>query len=280
MHFAKYQALGNDYLITVAEDVGGRLTSSAVQRICDRHFGIGADGILIGSTKLNENAYPLRIVNPDGTDAEKSGNGLRIFARYLWDLGLVASQPFFVATLGGVVRCQLNEHGRQIAVDMGPVSFLSDRIPVTGPSREVLREMIEVDGDAVEISAATIGNPHCVLFRDTLLLDDVHRLGPALENAPCFPRRANVQFVRVVDRATIAIEIWERGAGYTLASGSSGSAAAAVAHRLGLVDSAVTVHMAGGELRVDITENYEIRLQGSASKVADVELAEEFWHGT
>ena len=136
-----------------------------------------------------------------------------------------------------------------------------------------------MDGDAIEISAATIGNPHCVLFRDTLLLEEVHRLGPALENAPCFPRRANVQFVRIVNRKTIAVEIWERGAGYTLASGSSGAAAAAVAHRLGLVDSAVTVQMAGGELRIDISENYEIRLQGPASKVADIELADEFWEG-
>ncbi len=277
MHFAKYQALGNDYLVCVADNVGERLTASAVQRICDRHFGIGSDGILIGSTKLNENAYPLRIVNPDGTEAEKSGNGLRIFSRYLWDLGVVTSQPFFVSTLGGVVRCQLDGNGRQITVDMGPVSFLSDEIPVTGPSREVLKEMIEVDGDAIEISAATIGNPHCVLFRDTLLLEEVHRLGPALENAPCFPHRVNVQFARIVDRKAIAIEIWERGAGYTLASGSSSSAAAAVAHRLGLVDSPVTVQMAGGELRIDISENYEIRLRGPANKVADIVLAEEIW---
>jgi diaminopimelate epimerase len=279
MHFAKYQALGNDYLVCLADNVGDLLTPSAVQRICDRHFGIGSDGILVGSTKLDENAYPLRIVNPDGTEAEKSGNGLRIFARYLWDLSVVTSQPFFVATLGGVVRCQLDEKGRQIAVDMGTVSFLSDEIPVTGSSREVLKEVIEVNGDAIEVSAATIGNPHCVVFRDALLLDEVHRLGPALENAPCFPRRANVQFVRIVNRKTIAIEIWERGAGYTLASGSSGAAAAAVAHRLGLVDSAVTVQMAGGELRIDISENYEIRLQGPASKVADIELADEFWEG-
>jgi diaminopimelate epimerase len=141
----------------------------------------------------------------------------------------------------------------------------------------VLQEIIKVGADSIEISAATIGNPHCVVFRETLLLDEVHRLGPALEHAQCFPRRANVQFVRVVDRATIAIEIWERGAGYTLASGSSSSAAAAVAHRLGLVDSPVTVRMPGGELRIDISDDYQIRLQGPASKVADIELADEFW---
>lgn len=278
MRFAKYQALGNDYLVCVDED-GVELEASSVRRICDRHFGIGSDGILIGSTKLDENAYPLRILNPDGTEAEKSGNGLRIFARYLWDVGVVASQPFFVSTLGGVVQCQLDDDGRQISVDMGRVSFRSDEIPVTGPSREVLHETIEVDGETIEISAATIGNPHCVLFRDTLRLDEVHRLGPALENASCFPRRANVQFVRVVDRETIAMEIWERGAGYTLASGSSSSAAAAVAHRLGLVGSAVTVQMPGGELRIDISDDYQIRLQGPASKVADIELAAEFWLG-
>ncbi len=279
MRFAKYQALGNDYLVAIDEEVGEKLTPSAVQRICDRHFGAGSDGILVGTTSLSENAYRLRILNPDGSEAEKSGNGLRIFARYLWDLGVVTSQPFFVSTLGGIVQCQLDEDGRQITVDMGPVSFYSDEIPVAGPSREVLQEMIEVGADLIEISAATIGNPHCVVFRDSLRLDEVHRLGPALENASCFPRRANVQFVRVVDRTTIAIEIWERSAGYTLASGSSSSAAAAVAHRLGLVDSPVTVRMPGGELRIDISADYQIRLRGPASKVADITLADEFWQG-
>lgn len=282
MRLSKYQALGNDYLVCAeSPEIDQRLTPNVIQRICDRHFGIGSDGILVGSVSPKEGAFRLRILNPDGSEAEKSGNGLRIYAKYLWDLGLVAAAEFRVSTLGGMVRCQVGDNGHDIDVEMGQVRFLSTEIPMTGPPREVLRETIEVESasgntDTLEVSAATIGNPHCVILRETLCAEEVRRLGPLLETAPCFPQRTNVQFMRVADRANIEIEIWERGAGYTLASGSSSSAAAAVARRLGLVDEHVSVHMPGGVLRIEIDDSFHVRMQGPASKVGDIELAAEF----
>ena len=158
---------------------------------------------------------------------------------------------------------------------MGRVSFSSDVIPVAGPSREVLRETFEVDGETLEYSAATIGNPHCVVFRDELREEDVLRLGPRIENEPRFPKRTNVQFAKVLDRGTLSIEIWERGAGHTLASGSSSCAAAAVAHRLGLCDARISVEMRGGSLAVEIAEDFAIVQQGPVVHVASGTISDE-----
>ncbi len=287
MQISKYQALGNDYLVCDSSAfAAASLTRRAIQRICDRHFGVGSDGILVGSLTQTDQAFHLRILNPDGSEAEKSGNGLRIYAKYLWDLGIVQDEAFRVATLGGIVQCRVGASGGDIDVEMGQVSFLSTDIPMTGPPREVLREVIRVasasasasasdEDETVEISAATIGNPHCVVLRNRLDVQDVCRLGPLLEHAKDFPERTNVQFMRVLDRSTIQIEIWERGAGYTLASGSSSSAAAAVARRLGFVDNQVAVRMPGGELQITLDDSFRVRMVGPASKVADVVLADE-----
>jgi diaminopimelate epimerase len=217
----------------------------------------------------------LRIWNPDGTEAEKSGNGLRIFARYLWDRQCVGSEPFTVATAGGTVTCRVAEQGRSASVDMGEVSFESRRIPVQGPPREVLRETLVLDGRAFEYSAATIGNPHCVLLRDRVSADEARSLGPLIETEPRFPNRTNVQFVQVLDRHRIVIEIWERGAGYTLASGSSSCAAAAVVVRLSLCDSPLTVRMPGGTLSIVVDEGFRARMTGPVCKVADGTLCRE-----
>ena len=166
----------------------------------------------------------------------------------------------------------MQEGGGLVTVAMGSVSFDSARIPVRGPAREVLREAIEVQGRTFTFSAATIGNPHCVLLVDDLSPELARRYGPDIEVHPNFPNRTNVQFLRVLDRANIRIEIWERGAGYTLASGSSSSAAAAVAHRLGLVDRSVTVHMPGGPISIEIGDGFSVRMTGAVGKIAEGEL--------
>jgi ribosomal protein S18 acetylase RimI-like enzyme len=163
---------------------------------------------------------------------------------------------------------------------MGEVSFDSSRIPVHGPPREVLRETMVVDGQSFEYSAATIGNPHCVLVRDHALADEARRLGPLIETQPRFPNRTNVQFVEILDRHRIAIEIWERGAGYTLASGSSSCAAAAVAVRLGFCDSPLSVHMPGGTLSIKIDNQYRALMTGPVCKVADGQICREALEGT
>ena len=276
MQFSKYHALGNDYLVVDPKDHPQAFTEAEIIRICHRNFGIGSDGILWGPLPARDGAeFSLRIFNPDGSEAQKSGNGLRIFCRYLYDQGLVQHAPFKIHTQGGVVKPTVHDAGQSVTVEMGCVSFDSLRIPVAGAEREVIRESLSVGGETVTITAASIGNPHCVVERPVTSTADVHRLGPLIETHAMFPERTNVQFLTVRDRANIAIEIWERGAGYTLASGSSSSAAAAVAHRLGLVDNAVTVHMPGGSIAIKIGENYAITMTGPVTKVAQGLLANE-----
>lgn len=279
--FEKYHALGNDYLVLAPGEAPageGSLEPDWVRRVCDRHRGLGSDGILFGPLPVQaEGAYGLRIFNPDGSEAEKSGNGLRIFARYLYDTGRVQREPFHVDTPGGLVRCQVLPESGLVEVEMGRVSFDSGAIPVTGPQREVLEESLDLGAGEPELtfSAATIGNPHCVLLREQLSADEARRLGPLIECHPRFPNRTNVQFVRVLDRANLQLEIWERGAGYTLASGSSSSAAAAVARRLGKVDAQVTAHMPGGALELRLDDAYGVTMRGPVTRVAAMQLDPE-----
>ena len=278
MHFAKYHALGNDYIVINPADLSGSLGISQVRLICHRNYGIGSDGILLGPLDAKKADFGLRIFNPDGSEAEKSGNGLRIFSRYLWDKGLVGDEPFTVMTPGGKVTCRVHSGGSTVTVEMGEVSFDSTRIPVLGPPREVVNETVEVAGKEFTFCAATIGNPHCVILRDAVSRDEATRYGPLIETDPRFPNRTNVQFMKVLDRKNIRIEIWERGAGYTLASGSSGSAAAAVAHKLGLCDQEITVHMPGGAIHITISEQFSIVMTGPVLKIADGTIAEESFH--
>ena len=271
MRFHKYHALGNDYIVLDPADYPTWKEPSVAQirAICHRNFGVGSDGILWGPLPSARSAFGLRIFNPDGSEAEKSGNGLRIFSRFLWDRGLVRNPAFTIETPGGHVESVIKEDGHLITVAMGRVSFDSTRIPVTGAPRAVLNEKITVLDREFTYCAATIGNPHCVIPLPTVNAELAHRYGPALETHANFPRKTNVQFLQVLDRANIRIEIWERGAGYTLASGSSSSATAAVAHRLGLIDRNVTVHMPGGTIGIEIGDDYAIMMTGTVNKVAD-----------
>lgn len=277
MRFSKYHALGNDYLVIEPVEAPGGLTSQSIQTICHRNFGIGSDGILFGPTPSEKASFGLRIFNPDGSEAEKSGNGLRIFSRYLWDHGLVQGEEFKVETLGGVVRCTVHEKGRSVRVEMGKVSFRSGEIPVTGPDREVLNEFLSLGEERLRVCAATIGNPHCVVPLDEVSESIARLYGPRLERHPSFPNRTNVQFLQVLGRNRIRIEIWERGAGYTLASGSSSSAAAAVAHRLGLCEAEVTVEMPGGEIQIAIGPGFEISMTGGVTFVGSGVLDKEMF---
>ncbi|MCC5839344.1 MAG: diaminopimelate epimerase [Opitutales bacterium] len=267
MKFSKYHALGNDYLVLDPADAPALPDERAIRLICHRNFGLGSDGILYGPLPSSVADVGLRIYNPDGSEAEKSGNGLRIFSRYLVDIGRMGEAAFTVETPGGVVECVVDKRGL-ITVEMGTVTFSSEKIPVQGPTREVLNEEITVGGETLRFCAASIGNPHCVLTVKKVSAEQAHRLGPLIETEARFPRRTNVQFLEVIDRANIRIEIWERGAGYTLASGSSSSAAGAVAKRLGLVDEDITVHMPGGQIQLHIDVHFAVRMTGPATRVA------------
>ena len=275
MEFLKYHALGNDYLVLTSENpeyAEAELTVEQVRKICHRNFGLGSDGILVGGKDTSSDHFRMTIFNPDGSKAEKSGNGLRIFARSLWDRELVNESPFQIMTSGGLVSAQVESSGKSVTVEMGSVIFQSDSIPVTGKSREVLNETLEINGEEISFCAATIGNPHCIVLNHKISAEEAGRIGPLLEIHPNFPNRTNVQLLEVLNRGTIRIEIWERGAGYTLASGSSSSAAAAVAHRLGFCDAEIAVLMPGGQIDIAISENYEITMKGSVTRIGKMSL--------
>jgi diaminopimelate epimerase len=277
MKFQKYHALGNDYLVWDPEGENRPFPQDEIVRICHRNFGLGSDGILVGPLPSEKADFGLQILNPDGSEAEKSGNGLRIFARYLRDSKRVETNAFTVDTLGGVVTCEVSDSADVITVEMGQVSFRSDVIPVKveGDAREVTEENISVGSEVLKYYAATIGNPHCVIPVSQVSKEEALRLGPLLENHPNFPNRTNVQFLEILDRNRIKIEIWERGAGYTLASGSSSSAAGAVARKMGACDRDITVEMPGGEIKLFIDDKFNVKMTGPATRVATMDLDKE-----
>ena len=277
MKFVKYHALGNDYLVFDPSHCERMPDPHEIQAICHRNYGVGSDGILWGPIRESDGRFRVRIFNPDGSEAEKSGNGIRIFSRYLWDKNLVWTAPFPILTLGGEVQAIVAHDGRFVRVDMGRVSFCSVDIPVLGDEREVLNEEITAGGRSFNYSAATIGNPHCVVLEPEPTEALARQYGPLIETDERFPRKTNVQFMEVIDRNTVRIEIWERGAGYTLASGSSSSAAAAVARRLGLCDSEIEVRMPGGRLEIIVSDDFKVRMNGPVTRVCEGVIAPEMF---
>lgn len=276
IHFHKYHALGNDYIVIDPNHFPINLNESNIKLICDRNFGIGSDGILYGPI-FEEDSIKLRIFNPDGSEAEKSGNGIRIFSKYLVDAQYVSDKKFILDTLGGRVFVELlDELGELIKVDMGSVTFQSEIIPVGGLSREVVNENLEIEGEVYQITCLSIGNPHCVIPIDLFSKETALKLGPSIENHSMFPNKINMQLLKVIDRNNIQIEIWERGAGYTMASGSSSCAAASAAYKLGLVDNEIKVHMPGGEIDIVIYTDGHIHMTGTVSSVAKGEFSNSF----
>lgn len=263
--FEKYQGLGNDYLVYDCFKNTMELTREQIRQICDRHFGIGADGILVGPIKNSEDAgtIAVRIFNPDGSEAEKSGNGVRIFAKFLRDHGYVRKDFCTIHTIGGKVKVSyLDRFAEEISVSMGQLSFDSKVIGVSGPKREVVNEVFAFDDTGYQCTCVSIGNPHCVIPMNTVSEDKVREIGKCSEHATNFSKGINTQIMQVLDRNHIKIEIFERGAGYTLSSGTSSCAAAAAAKKLGLVDEHIMVDMPGGRLVVDIDHNWNTTLTG------------------
>jgi diaminopimelate epimerase len=278
--FTKGHGLGNDYLVLDEADLDFPLTPLSVRWICHRNWGVGSDGILLRTrpSAASDVDVGLRIFNPDGSEAEKSGNGLRIFAKYLWERGGLRAAPLRIETKGGTVEAVCHVVGSRVdavTVEMGHATFRAPEIPMHGPDREVVGVPLQVGGRTLTVTCVSVGNPHCVVFQPSLDDEETRVWGPRIETHPAFPNRTNVQFARVVGRDRIEIRIWERGAGYTLASGSSSCAVAAAAVRNGHADGQVTVAMPGGELAIDVRPDFSIRLRGPVAEVCSGELAPE-----
>jgi len=275
----KYHALGNDYLILDPNKYPMELNENSIKLICDRHFGIGSDGLLIGPI-FEHHKLKVRIFNPDGGEAEKSGSGVRIISRYLKNFGYVTSQSFVLSTLGGDVEVDyLEPDGHLIKALMGKPTYISQDIPVAGKERAVINETMIFNGTEYQATCLSIGNPHCVIPMPEISKDAVLELGPYVEHDPHFPNRINLQLLKVLSRNEIAIEIYERGAGYTLASGTSSCAAASAAYKLGLVDRNIIVRMPGGKLKIEIQENESIYMTGTVDYIGTMILSDDFLLG-
>jgi diaminopimelate epimerase len=275
VQFTKYHGLGNDYLVMEPSSMAPERARELAPRICHRNYGVGSDGILLGPLPADDADFGLRIINPDGSEAEKSGNGLRIFARFLHDTGRVGSAPFRIATPGGVALAQVFPERGLIRMGMGRASFDSEVVGIAGPRRDVVAEPMSFAGRTLSCTGVSVGNPHCVIRGVEVDEDNARTLGPQIERDARFRNRTNVQLLEVLDERNIRIQIWERGAGYTLASGSSASAAACAAHRLGACGGHVTVHMPGGTLEVEIGPDYEVTQTGPATRVAEGTISAE-----
>jgi diaminopimelate epimerase len=268
----KYQALGNDYLVL---DLPGALDQLVpmLPLLCDRFRGLGSDGLLAFDPK----AMTVRIFNPDGSEAQKSGNGLRITAAHAV-LEHGAGDEFELRTVdrANPVRI-LARNGAEIIceLDIGRPSFRAADLPARFDG-EPDRVHLDTSGGRVEAMLVSVGNPHCVVFGEPVTKERCVELGPLLENHSAFPERTNVQLFEVIDRARARVEIWERGAGYTLASGTSASAVAAACMRAGLVDDRVTIQMPGGDLEIQRANSGNLVQSGPARRVyrARVDLAD------
>jgi diaminopimelate epimerase len=250
----------------------------AIKRICNVNFGIGSDGILllVDSDKAD---IGLRIFNPDGSEAEKSGNGLRIFCKYVFDYGIVDKTVFTVETKGGIVKAKIDEvvnnRAKIVTVDMGQAIFDSKLIPTNFESSQVDNELISAGGKTFLVNCVSMGNPHCVILKKELAIEEIKEFGPLLEKHQLFPNRINVQFAKVINRNEVEVLIWERGAGFTLASGTSSCAVASVLRKKDLVDENVTIKMLGGQLTIHVDADYFIRMTGEVREICSGVLSQE-----
>ena len=257
MKLSKWHGLGNDYLLVEREGLAAPLTAEQVRRICDYHFGVGSDGILEVVSADGDRAEVV-IWNPDGSTAELSGNGTRIAAR--WLARRSGANEVWITVGPREVAARMRD-GVEVETDMGAVE-------VGGP------ETITVEGEQVDLTPVSVGNPHAVIRRDPERAE-LLRLGPLVEKHERFPERTNVQLIRVDSPHELTVGVWERGAGETLSSGTSAVAVSAAAAANGWCESPVTVHLAGGDLLVELSGG-EARLTGPAEEICTIELAEEF----
>lgn len=269
--FVKSHGLGNCYIVIDSDKIDFELTDERVIRICDLHFGVGSNGILLKvPSKIAD--FGLKIYNTDASIAENCGNGLRIFSKFLHDYGYLSSDKFTVDILGRLIHCEILEKNAvgkaiKVRVDMGKANFVAKQVPVNFPKEECINEPVTFGGKEFRINCVSVGNPHCVVFRDELNQEELLKYGPIIENDKMFPNRTNVQFAHVVNRNLVEIKIWERGVGNTLASGSSSCAVASAMRKNNLVDKDVTIRMPGGELQISIDEEWNIKMTGPVEEI-------------
>lgn len=268
----KLHGAGNDFVVVDGseEKIPEERLPELAKYICDRHFGVGADGLILVLPSKVAN-FRMRIFNPDGSEAEMCGNGVRVFAKYVYDRKMHDDVVMTVETLAGIKTLKLNTVSgkvQTVRVDMGEPKLLRFEIPMRGKSNtKVIAEPLRVGGKKIEVTCVSMGNPHCVTFVDGLDHYPVEKMGPLIENHPNFPARTNVEFVEVLSPQEIKVRTWERGAGETLACGTGSCAAVVAGHLNEKTSRKVTVHLRGGDLFIEWAGNNRLFMTGPAEEV-------------
>ncbi|WP_224984404.1 diaminopimelate epimerase [Geomonas agri] len=276
MKFTKMQGAGNDYVYVNCFEVTVQDPAAVAVKVSDRNFGIGSDGlILIMPSEVAD--VRMRMFNSDGSESEMCGNGIRCVAKYAYDHGIVAKKEITAETGAGILTLQLftgtNGKVEKVRVNMGPPRLTRKEIPMVGnPDEKVIAEPLNILHSTFNITCASMGNPHCVIFVDDVDNFEVAKYGPLIENHELFPRRTNVEFVQVISRTEIRQRTWERGAGETLACGTGSSAVTAACVLNGLTEKKILNHLTGGDLEMEWSEDGNIYMTGPAVEVFSGEI--------
>jgi len=270
LEFVKAQGIGNDFILIdcLRDNLGDTNLAALAVRLCDRNFGIGGDGLILILPSERADCR-MRVINSDGSEAEMCGNGIRCLAKYLFDRGL-AGESVAVETLAGVKTVAVvarDGQGVRFTVDMGVPRLEAEEIPVSGFEGKVISRPLDVDGRRFNITCVSMGNPHCVIFADSRERSTLENLGPKIENHPAFPNKTNVEFVRLINDHELQVNVWERGAGITLACGTGACASVVAGVLNGKVGRKATVHLPGGDLLIDWHEDGSVYMTGPAEEV-------------
>jgi diaminopimelate epimerase len=277
MKFTKMHGIGNDFVVVnCLEGAPPEERLSEISRkVCDRKFGIGGDGLILVLPSRGAN-LKMRMLNPDGSEAEMCGNGIRCFAKYAWDRKICDDTQLRVDTLAGIKVIKLLTRGSKVEgvrVDMGQPRLRRSEIPMKGEDAEkVVAEPLKVEGRRFDVTAVSMGNPHVVIFEDNVRHFDVERYGPLIENHKSFPQRTNVHFVQVCSNSEVVVRTWERGAGITLACGTGACASAVAAALNGRTGKRVTTHLPGGDLLIEWTGDNRVMMSGPAEEVFEGDI--------
>ena len=279
MKFTKMHGCGNDYIYIDGnrEKIRDDEKPAVVKQLSDRHFGIGGDGVIfINSTDVDDADFEMEMYNADGSRAEMCGNGIRCVAKYVYDKGLTSKKKINIISAGKIKKLCLTIQDKKVIlvkVNMGAPELIANNVPVKSENEQVIDEAITVNGKEYKMTCVSMGNPHAVVFMDNVEDLEINKLGPYFENHERFPKRTNTEFVKVLDRHTVEMRVWERGTGETLACGTGACATVVACILNGLTEEQVTVKLLGGELEIfwDRKENL-VFMTGPATHVFDGEI--------
>ncbi len=275
MKFTKMQGIGNDYVYVNCLEEKVDHPEELAKLVSDRHFGIGSDGLIL--IKPSEVAdFEMAMYNADGSRGEMCGNGIRCVAKYVYDRGLTDKTHISIETLAGIKYLELTvEKGQvsQVRVDMGEPELLAEKIPVISQQEKVIDVPITAGEKGYRMTCVSMGNPHCVVFMEDVEHLEIEKIGPLFENHELFPKRINTEFVKVIDRKTLQMRVWERGSGETLACGTGACATAVAAMLNGFCEEEVQIHLLGGDLTIEWNkESNHVFMTGPAEIVFDGEI--------